>query len=106
MLDRERADFFRALNGLQSALTTRAVAIHLPIAAEHELTGVVALLHMVAYTSPDGQKEAKPGEIPAELADQVAEYREKLLDSVVETDEGLMERYLDGQELTDEEVEQ
>jgi elongation factor G len=104
MLDRERADFFRALNGLQSALTTRAVAIHLPIGAEHELTGVVDLLHMVAYTSPDGQKEAKPGEIPAELADQVAEYREKLLDSVVETDEGLMERYLDGQELTDEEV--
>jgi elongation factor G len=104
MLDRERADFFRALNGLQSALTPRAVAIHLPIGAEHELTGVVDLLHMVAYTSPDGQKEAKPGEIPAELADQVAEYREKLLDSVVETDEGLMERYLDGQELTDEEV--
>jgi elongation factor G len=104
MLDRERADFFRVLNGLQNALTPRAVAIHLPIGAEHELTGVVDLLHRVAYTSPEGQKEAKPGEIPAELADQVAEYREKLLDSVVETDEGLMERYLDGQELSDEEV--
>ncbi len=104
MLDRERADFFRVLNALQNALSPRAVAIHLPIGAEHELTGVVDLLHMCAYTSPEGQKEAKPGEIPAELADQVAEYREKLLDSVVETDEGLMERYLDGQELSDEEV--
>jgi len=104
MLDRERADFFRVLNGLQGALTPRAVAIHLPIGSEHELTGVVDLLHMVAYTSPDGQKEGAPGEIPAHLADQVAEYREKLLDSVVETDEGLMERYLDGQELSDEEV--
>jgi elongation factor G len=104
MLDRERADFFRVLNALQGSLSPRAVAIHLPIGAEHELTGVVDLLHMVAYTSPEGQKEAKPGEIPAELADQVAEYREKLLDSVVETDEGLMERYLDGQELSDEEV--
>jgi elongation factor G len=104
MLDRERADFFRVLNALQNSLSPRAVAIHLPIGAEHELTGVVDLLHMCAYMSPEGQKEAKPGEIPAELADQVAEYREKLLDSVVETDEGLMERYLDGQELSDEEV--
>jgi elongation factor G len=104
MLDRERADFFRVLSALQSSLSPRAVAIHLPIGAEHELTGIVDLLHMKAYTSPEGGKEAAPGEIPAELNDQVAEYREKLLDSVVETDEGLMERYLDGQELSDEEV--
>ena len=104
MLDRERADFFRVLNALQSSLSPRAVAIHLPIGAEHELTGIVDLLHMKAYTSPEGAKETAPGEIPAELADQVAEYREKLLDSVVETDEGLMERYLEGQELSDEEV--
>ncbi len=104
MLDRERADFFRVLNALQSSLSPRAVAIHLPIGAEHELTGIVDLLHMKAYTSPEGGKEAAPGEIPAELNDQVAEYREKLLDSVVETVEGLMERYLEGQELSDEEV--
>jgi elongation factor G len=104
MLDRERADFFRVLTGLQSALSPRAVAIHLPIGVEHELTGIVDLLHMKAYMSPEGGKEAAPVEIPAEMADQVAEYREKLLDSVVETDEGLMERYLDGQELSDEEV--
>ena len=104
MLDRERADFFRVLNALQTSLSPRAVAIHLPIGAEHELTGIVDLLHMKAYTSPEGAKEGAPGEIPAELADQVAEYREKLLDSVVETDEGLMERYLEGQELSDEEV--
>ena len=104
MLDRERADFFRVLSALQSSLSPRSVAIHLPIGAEHELTGIVDLLHMKAYASPEGGKEAAPGEIPAELSDQVAEYREKLLDSVVETDEGLMERYLDGQELSDEEV--
>jgi elongation factor G len=104
MLDRERADFFRVLNGIQSAISPRAVAIHLPIGVEHELTGIVDLLHMKAYTSPEGGKEAAPGETPAEMADQVAEYREKLLDSVVETDEGLMERYLEGQELSDEEV--
>ena len=104
MLDRERADFFRVLNGIQSSLSERAVAVHLPIGAEHELTGIVDLLHMKAYMSPEGGKEGAPVEIPGELAEQVGQYREQLLDSVVETDEGLMERYLDGQELSDEEV--
>ena len=104
MLDRERADFFRTLEQLRSQLSQQCVAVHMPIGVEHELTGIVDLLHMTAYTSPDGEREGQPGEIPAELADQVAEYREKLLDSVVETDEALMERYLDGQELDAEEV--
>jgi elongation factor G len=104
MLDRERADFFRALEQLREQLSERCVAVHLPIGSEHELTGIVDLLHMTAYTSPEGQRETGPGEIPAELADQVAEYREKLLDAVVETDEGLMERYLEGEELGAEEV--
>ena len=104
MLDRERADFFRTLEQLRSQLSQQCVAVHMPIGAEHELTGIVDLLHMTAYTSPDGEREGQPGEIPAELADQVAEYREKLLDSVVETDEALMERYLDGQDLGAEEV--
>src|SRR6266540_516597 len=104
MLDRERASFFRTLEAVQAQLSPRAVAVHVPIGAEHELTGIVDLLHMTAYTSPEGEHEGKPGPIPDEMADQVAEYREKLLDAVVETDEGLMERYLDGQELSAEEV--
>jgi elongation factor G len=104
MLDRERADFFRALEGLRGQLSDRCVAVHIPIGAEHELTGIVDVLHMCAYTSPEGQREGDRTEIPAEMTDQAAEYREKLLDAVVETDEGLMERYLDGQELSDEEV--
>jgi elongation factor G len=104
MLDRERADFFRTLEQLRSQLGNQCVAIHLPIGAEHELTGIVDLLHMTAYTSPEGAKEGSPGEIPAEMADQVEQYRTQLLDSVVETDEALMERYLDGQELSPEEV--
>jgi elongation factor G len=104
MLDRERADFFRVLEALRSQLSDRCVAVHLPIGSEHELNGIVDLIHMTAYTSPEGAKESGPGAIPAELADQVSEYREKLLDAVVETDENLMERYLDGQELSPEEV--
>ena len=104
MLDRERADFYRVLEQLRNTFSTRCVAVHLPIGAEHEVGGIVDLLHMTAYTSPEGGKESAPGEIPAEMADQVSKYREQLLDSVVETDEGLMERYLDGQELSAEEV--
>jgi elongation factor G len=104
MLDRERADFFRTLEALRTQLSPQCVAVHLPIGVEHELTGIVDVLHMCAYTSPDGGKEGDPGPIPDEMAEQAAEYREKLLDAVVETDEGLMERYLEGQELGAEEV--
>src|SRR5712691_10748093 len=105
MLDRERADFFRVLEALRSQLSDKCVAVHIPIGVEHELKGIVDLLHMQAYLDPEGgQRESGPTEIPADMQAQVDEYREKLLDAVVETDEALMERYLEGQELSTEEV--
>jgi elongation factor G len=104
MLDRERADFFRTLASIKDQLSEKCVAVHLPIGSEHEVTGIVDVLHMCAYTSPNGEKEGDPVPIPDELQEQAAEYREKLLDAVVETDEGLMERYLEGQELDAAEV--
>jgi elongation factor G len=104
MLDRERADFFRVLEQLRAQFGNQCAAVHLPIGAEHELSGIVDVLHMTSYTSPEGDHEGKPGDIPADMADQVEQYRTQLLDSVVETDEALMERYLDGQELSPEEV--
>jgi elongation factor G len=104
MLDRERADFFRVLEAIRAQLSDRCVAIQLPIGAEHEVSGIVDLLHMCAYLDPSGGKEGGPQPIPAELADQVQEYREKLLDAVVETNEDLMARYLDGEELPAEDV--
>ena len=99
MLDRERADFDRALASLQELLSSRCVAIQIPIGSEHELKGVVDLLHNCAYMDPGGGREGDPVPIPDELADTAAEYREKLLDAVVETDDDLMERYLGGEEL-------
>jgi elongation factor G len=78
--------------------------VHLPIGAEHELTGIVDVLHMCAYSSPEGGKEGEPGPIPEEMADLAQEYREKLLDEVVQTDEALMERYLEGEELDPHDV--
>ncbi len=99
MLDRERADFFRTLAAVQEQLSDRCVAIQLPIGHEHELTGVVDLLHNCAYTDPSGAREGDPVAIPDDMAAVVAEYREKLLDAVVLTDETLMESYLGGEEL-------
>src|SRR2546423_3483893 len=104
MLDRERADFLRTLTALQEQLSDRCVAIELPIGVEHELTGIVDLLHNCAYMDPGGTREGDPVPIPDSMAEQAAEYREKLLDAVVETDEELMERYLGGEELDPEAV--
>jgi elongation factor G len=104
MLDRERADFFRTLEALRAQISTKCVAVHVPIGVEHEVTGIVDVLHMCSYASPEGDKEGEPGPIPDDMAALAAEYREKLLDAVVETDEALMERYLDGQELDAHEV--
>jgi elongation factor G len=99
MLDRERADFYRTLSAVQEQLSSSCVAIELPIGTEHELTGVVDLLHNCAYMDPSGGREGDPVPVPAEMADLFAEYREKLLDAVVETDDALMEAYLGGEEL-------
>src|SRR5579872_3733024 len=91
MLDRERADFFRVLAAAQEQLSERCIAIQLPIGSEHELTGVVDLLHNCAYLDPESAREGDPVVVPDGLAATVEEYRTKLLDAVVETDEALME---------------
>src|SRR2546423_11826624 len=104
MLDRERADFSRTLGQLKTQSPGRCAAVPLPIGSEHELSGIVDLLHMKAYMSPEGEREGGPVEIPAEVADEVEDLHTKLLDSVVETDEALMERYLEGEELPPEEI--
>ena len=104
MLDRERADFYRVLAAVQVQLSDRCIAIQLPIGAEHELTGVVDLLHNCAYLDPNGEREGDPVPIPEELAAVVEEHRTKLLDAVVETDEALMERYLGGEEIPAEDI--
>src|SRR6201996_7043451 len=78
MLDRERADFFRTLAALQEQLSDRCVAIQLPIGSEHELTGIVDLLHDCAYLDSGGAREGDPVGVPREMQAEAAEYREKL----------------------------
>jgi elongation factor G len=105
MLDRERADFFRSLESLKQAFGQHVVATEIPIGSEHELEGVIDLIDMKAYRyDGDGRDNCQEVEIPAELADQAAEYREKLMDEVAEVSDELMERYLEGEEISHEET--
>src|SRR5947199_1974541 len=105
MLDRERADFFRTLESLKSSFGPHAVATEIPIGSEHEVRGVIDLVDMKAYEySGDGNDNCKEIPIPDELQAQAEEYREKLLDEVAENSDELMERYLEGEEISHDEL--
>ncbi|HEX3172738.1 MAG TPA: elongation factor G [Solirubrobacterales bacterium] len=105
MLDRERADFFAALDGLKAAFGPHVVATEIPIGTEHELRGVVDLIDLEAfvYEGP-GPGAAQQIEIPEELRPRAEEYREKLMDEVAEVSDELMERYLDGEQIDHDEI--
>ncbi len=105
MLDRERADFFRALDSLKAAFGPHVVATEIPIGDEHEARGVVDLIDMAAFLYDGaGRGSAERVEIPEELREQAGRYREKLMDEVAENSDELMERYLDGEEIDHAEI--
>jgi elongation factor G len=105
MLDRERADFFRTLDSLKQAFGPHVVATEIPIGSEHELQGVIDLIDMKAFRYDGaGRDNSEEIEIPEELGDQAQEYREKLMDEVAEVSDDLMERYLEGEEISHEET--
>ncbi len=105
MLDRERADFFRALESLKEAFGPHVVATEIPIGAEHETRGVVDLIDMRAFIAEgEGRGAATETEIPSELREQAEKYREKLMDEVAENSDELMEHYLEGDEISHDEI--
>jgi elongation factor G len=105
MLDRERADFFRALDSLKEAFGPHVVATEIPIGAEHELQGVVDLIDMKAFRYDGAERDnCEEIEIPEDLRAQAQEYREKLMDEVAEVSDELMERYLEGEEISHDET--
>ena len=107
MLDRERADFFRTLESLKSAFGPHVVAVEIPIGAEHEVRGVVDLVDMKAYEYAEGETgrdNCREIPIPDEVRAQAEEYRERLMDEVAEVSDKLMERYLEGDEISHEEI--
>jgi elongation factor G len=105
MLDRERADFFRTLDSLKDSFGQHVVATEIPIGSEHEISGVIDLIDMKAYAYEGESKDnCKEIPIPDELQGQAQEYREKLMDEVAEVSDELMERYLEGEEISHEEI--
>src|ERR1700693_3480647 len=105
MLDRERADFFRALDQLKGAFGPHVVATEIPIGSEHEIQGVIDLVDMKAFRQDSSERGGwSEIAIPDAQAELAQEYREKLMDEVAEVSDALMERYLEGEEISHEEI--
>ncbi len=106
-MDKLGADFFFTVKTIRERLNARPLVVQLPIGAESDFQGVVDLVHMKALTWRGDVEKGRKYEvedIPAELAEQAAEYREQLVEAVAETDEELMEAYFGGEELTTEQI--
>ncbi|RMG88253.1 MAG: elongation factor G [Candidatus Dadabacteria bacterium] len=99
-LDKENARFEAALEALRAAFDATFVPIHLPIGQDAAFQGYVDLLAQKAYTFADDSGKPQEGPIPDDLADAAASAREQLVEHLVETDDELMEKYFDGQDIT------
>jgi elongation factor G len=105
MLDRERADFFRTLDALKRAFGPHVVATEVPIGSEQDVSGVIDIVDMKAFRQDSSERGGwSEIPIPDESAELAREYREKLMDEVCEVSDALMERYLDGGEISHEEI--
>jgi len=106
-MDRERADFVRAVEDIQKNFTDKTcLVVQVPIGQEESFKGVVDLLTMKAFVfKGDGTGAFDTVEIPAEQADLAQKYREKLVETAVEMDDDVMERYLNGDDIKPEEIE-
>jgi len=104
-LDRERSDFAKTLESIRRRLRAKALPLTLPIGGGETLSGVVSVLDQKAYAYTDGGNGVgKETALAKELEEEVKAYRDNLLESIAETDDLLVEKYLDGQELTSEEL--
>jgi elongation factor G len=99
-MDRENADFNKTVGQIQAKFGQKCLPAQLPIGAQDKFEGVVDLLTMKAYTGT----EAKEAELPASLKSQAESYREKLIEAAAEADDKLIEKYLEGGELSQEEL--
>lgn len=107
-LDRTGADFYRCVDMIVERLNSTPLVLQIPIGAESDFLGVVDLVGMRALTwrgETTMGEDYEVEEIPAEMAEQAAEWREKLLETLSEADDDIMEKYLEGEDLSVEEIE-
>ena len=106
-MDRTGANFFKVYEQIKDRLRANAVPIQIPIGSESDFQGIVDLVRMRAkiYKDDLGQ-DIEDAEIPAEVLQEAQEYRTKLVEAVADTEEELLEKYLEGEEFTEEEIRQ
>lgn len=105
-MDRQGANFFKVVDGIRNRLKGNPVAMQVPIGAEDHFTGVIDLVKMKAIAWDDASQGMKFDyvDIPAELVETCNEWRAKMVESAAEANEELMNKYLEGEELTEEEI--
>ena len=107
-MDRVGADFYRCLDMLRSRLGAHPVAVQLPLGREDQFRGIIDLIEQVAYVWDEDDetlgKDFKKIAIPADMAEQVKEYREKMIEGLAEVDDHLMEKYVHGDTIGVEEL--
>jgi len=101
-MDRENASFERALGEIEKSFETEAIPLNIPIGEGTSFKGIVDLLHMKAYGYKDGKRTEI--DMPADMQDRIEKFRMKLVEKVAEADDDLLERYLEGGDLTEEEI--
>src|SRR5436190_1853342 len=102
-LDKENSDFYGAVAAMRETLSPRPFPLHLPIGAEQDFRGIVDLLHLKAFvTAEDGKGSEVP--IPDDMKQRVEEYRGQLIEAAAESDDSLLEKYLDAGTLSEEEI--
>jgi len=101
-MDKETANFFRAVGELEKAFGTDALPLQVPIGSGDSFTGIVDLIKMKAFKFNNGK--AEESDIPAEILAEVEEYRRKLVEKIAESDDTLLEKYLEGGMLSDDEI--
>jgi elongation factor G len=99
-MDRDNADFFSALKGIQAKLSPKCLPLQLPIGSQKDFQGVIDLVTMKAYTGADSQGV----EVPSALREQAEASREKLVEAAVEIDDELINKYLEGEAISNEEI--
>ncbi|MEM7738899.1 MAG: GTP-binding protein, partial [Deinococcota bacterium] len=103
-MDRPNANFFRAMADIEATLEGNLAAIQLPLGQGDDFHGVVDLLHQKAYAWQDDNDVTTEVDIPEEVAGATAEYRNRLVEAIVETDDDLMDRYLNDESISDSDL--
>src|SRR6202140_2554196 len=102
-LDKENSDFYGAVAAMRDQLSPRPFPLHLPIGSEEDFRGIVDLLHLKAFvTTPDGKGSEVP--VPDDMQKLVDQYRSQLIEAAAESDDSLLEKYLDAGTLSEDEI--